>query len=174
MLIAKVNRYTNNNNKSCPKAKYKLTDVDSVAHLIQFMKSELRKDGYRPRRGLSNKLGGLISQYKQHFRRHAIDDYVQIQNRLLQLYDNTEDYGYIYFIGNLDQGCVKIGYSKKVNQRLRSLQTGSPIKLKIIKKIKGNRSKERKLHKRFAHLNKHGEWFNIDKELREYLHHDNY
>ena len=75
----------------------------------------------------------------------------------------------IYFIQNTQNKKIKIGYSKNPSNRLKSLQTGSPDKLKIIGKIDGNISFENKLHNKFHYLRRNGEWFVNGKELVDYI-----
>lgn len=54
---------------------------------------------------------------------------------------------------------LKIGLSDDPARRLRSLQVGSPVPLTLLAHVLGSREKERYLHRRFAHLRSHGEWF---------------
>lgn len=55
-------------------------------------------------------------------------------------------------------GPVKIGIATSPADRLRSLQTGSPYLLKIVAMFKGEQH-EWSLHKKYAALRLHGEWF---------------
>ena len=74
----------------------------------------------------------------------------------------------IYFI-KAENGLVKIGKSNKPLKRLGSLQTGSPIKLKIVKTVFGGIYLESLIHCYFSECRKHGEWFRPDYELRAFL-----
>jgi Meiotically up-regulated gene 113 len=72
----------------------------------------------------------------------------------------------IYFIGeigadNKPNGIVKIGYTDgdSAKDRLASLQSGNPRRLRILKEIKGDRDAERLLHELFAEWRLSGEWF---------------
>ena len=76
---------------------------------------------------------------------------------------------YIYFIQCTTTGFVKIGKSTNPKSRLKSLQCGSPTKLKLIKKIEGGIYLESILHEYFKHLHRHGEWFKYDGELKRFL-----
>lgn len=70
-----------------------------------------------------------------------------------------EESGYYYFIHAPDVGMVKIGYSIDPEERLLSLQIGSPCKLYLIAKYPGDVEDERALHARFSSYRSHGEWF---------------
>lgn len=69
----------------------------------------------------------------------------------------------IYFIGAvaLDDGTpVKVGYTTSdPRQRLRALQCGNSTKLEIKGLMPGDRDAERALHRYFAPVHVHGEWF---------------
>lgn len=76
----------------------------------------------------------------------------------------------IYFIQATDgTGPVKIGYSKEPSARIRDFQTVSAKPLQVIAIIPGNLMAEQRLHRRFAHLREHGEWFRVEDELLEFL-----
>ena len=74
----------------------------------------------------------------------------------------------IYFI-RAENGLVKIGKSNNPKNRLKTLQVGSPVKLKIIKVISGGINIEKLLHNYFKCIRKNGEWFRPDYELKEFL-----
>jgi predicted GIY-YIG superfamily endonuclease len=74
----------------------------------------------------------------------------------------------IYIIGGADKP-VKIGYAKNVNERLQSLQTGSPQELYVFDQfdrltLKEARAIERAVHKHFASKRLKGEWFDIGSD----------
>lgn len=75
----------------------------------------------------------------------------------------------IYFVQTADNQYVKIGYATDVQKRLGSLQTGSPQPLKLIGTQPGDQPVERKLHERFHHLRRQGEWFETAPALVEYI-----
>lgn len=64
----------------------------------------------------------------------------------------------IYFIGG-DMGLIKIGLARDPERRLRTLQCGSPIPLRILASGPGSARDERMYHARFASHRLHGEWF---------------
>ena len=71
---------------------------------------------------------------------------------------------FLYVIGG-DGPRQKIGFSKDVNRRLKSLQTGNPTVLKIhhTEPVPENRVRvlERKLHRELNHKRLKGEWFDL-------------
>ena len=84
---------------------------------------------------------------------------------------------YVYVIGP-DKGPIKIGFTNNLENRLRTIQTGNPERIKIhysieFKSEKDMRAAEKKIHKSLSHKRKKGEWFNIlpeDAKLElEYL-----
>jgi len=75
---------------------------------------------------------------------------------------------FTYFIQSENGGPIKIGYTRQdPNQRLKDLQTGSPVKLKLLGAIKGN--KEAMLHHKFIEERSHGEWFEPSTKLVDYM-----
>lgn len=79
----------------------------------------------------------------------------------------------IYFIQATDgTGPIKIGVAIYPQRRLIDLQAGCPVILKIIKTIEGEQSQELLLHKKFAHLRLHGEWFSPAEELLSFINSD--
>ncbi len=79
------------------------------------------------------------------------------------------NFGQIYFIQQGDNGAIKIGYSTNPEKRLQTLRTASPLPLRILKIIVGGKTKEKDLHRQFAHLQMDGEWFQSTPELLEYI-----
>jgi len=74
----------------------------------------------------------------------------------------------IYFI-QAPNGLFKIGKSNNPKSRLKHLQIGSPVPLKLRVTIEGGLYLEHILHIYFKHLRKHGEWFRPDYELKQFL-----
>jgi len=76
----------------------------------------------------------------------------------------------IYFILDEEANAVKIGIGKSPEARLEELQIGNPHKLKLIKVIENKTElTELHLHQLFSKDHLNGEWFNLSKELRDYL-----
>jgi hypothetical protein len=70
----------------------------------------------------------------------------------------------IYFIQSKQY--VKIGFSDNPESRLKELQTGSPVKLKLLGTMPGCFQTESELHKIFSHKRTNGEWFRYDGFLK--------
>jgi hypothetical protein len=73
----------------------------------------------------------------------------------------------VYFIEG--GGLIKIGVSECPDERLRELQRMSPVPLRMIKTIPGGHTVEKMLHKRFAAIRDHDEWFLDTRELRQFI-----
>lgn len=67
----------------------------------------------------------------------------------------------VYLIS--DGRYTKIGVSKNVGKRLKSLQTASPRRLYLVGQTPGSEALERQLHERFAPQRVHGEWFDLSE-----------
>lgn len=74
----------------------------------------------------------------------------------------------IYFITTGKH--IKIGYSADPVDRLHVLQTGNPLKLRLIVTMQGYFKTESGLHELFSHLRCKGEWFRYTDELKWYTH----
>jgi hypothetical protein len=57
----------------------------------------------------------------------------------------------------------KIGRAKDPNKRLKQLQTGSSIKLKLVHIFKGLGNKEKMLHEELRRWRLEGEWFSCNR-----------
>ena len=77
----------------------------------------------------------------------------------------------VYFVQSGD--FVKIGFSKAIESRLTSLQTGNPVALKLLTTVTGPASLERMFHDLFAAHRTSGEWFKA-KPVIEYLKKEHY
>ena len=83
---------------------------------------------------------------------------------------------YVYFIqafGERELVRIKIGKARDPDARLRDLQVGSPVKLKMLGKVKCRddshaRSIEKFAHSLFYKQRKRGEWFRLsEKHIRQ-------
>lgn len=70
---------------------------------------------------------------------------------------------FTYFV-MADDKKIKIGKSTDVEARIRSLQTSSPNKLRLVGMISGDF--ETSFHKRFADIRTNGEWFDFSDTVR--------
>lgn len=78
-----------------------------------------------------------------------------------------EQEGVVYFLAGGDK--VKIGKSKEPTERLRAIQSMSPIPLKFVGHVVGYTRTERRLHEKWSAKRSHGEWFHYDEELHEWI-----
>ena len=81
---------------------------------------------------------------------------------------------FIYFLLNKDSSAIKIGQTKNLEKRIRTLQTSSPAKLKLLKSLQVEGSEEalkqeQSLHQKFSPIKITGEWFKAEKELLDYI-----
>jgi len=70
---------------------------------------------------------------------------------------------YIYLIQSQEDGYYKIGVSKHPKKRIKELQTGNSSELKLIWSFESEYPHlvERALQRRYDHLRKEGEWFDL-------------
>lgn len=76
---------------------------------------------------------------------------------------------FVYFIQATVSGLVKIGSASDPGSRLRTLQTGSPERLRLLATMDGGEPFEREMHARFAADRSHGEWFYATPELLDLI-----
>jgi len=72
----------------------------------------------------------------------------------------------VYFVQQGDY--VKIGFTTKMENRLRDLQIGAPNELKLLTTVTGPRKTESKFHEFFRSSHHRGEWFDA-KPVIDYL-----
>lgn len=91
-------------------------------------------------------------------------------NRIIQLKTNPSP-GYVYLISAVGNGIFKIGKTKvSVLNRLRCLQTSSPVKLRYVYHayVENVDMTELELHRRFSLSRQVGEWFSLTQtEVKE-------
>jgi hypothetical protein len=75
----------------------------------------------------------------------------------------------IYFAQAGENGPVKIGYTENRDRRMREVQGMNGEVLTVLATLPGGRKREAELHRRFAHLRRHGEWFEPGPELMDYV-----
>jgi len=84
--------------------------------------------------------------------------------------------GWVYFIKSLvEDGPVKIGYSRTPDIRIQELQVASPhpLTLSAVWRSKDAKALESKLHRKFRSHKMNGEWFRPSPDLMkliEFLH----
>ena len=78
--------------------------------------------------------------------------------------DKADTMAQCYFIGS-DGGPVKIGYSVDVAGRFKSIQSCSPVPLRLLATVGGGEAREAAYHIQFASARLHGEWFSRTPEI---------
>jgi predicted GIY-YIG superfamily endonuclease len=70
---------------------------------------------------------------------------------------------HVYLIQSLENSYYKIGVSKDPQKRIKQLQTGNSSELKLIESYSSDFAHqiEKILHRRYSHLQKEGEWFDM-------------
>lgn len=75
----------------------------------------------------------------------------------------------VYFIQAGDGGPIKIGVTNDAAKRLRGLQTGCPVPVRLLATQPGDVQREAELHSVFDAHRQHGEWFFPASELLDYV-----
>jgi len=75
----------------------------------------------------------------------------------------------LYVIGQPGTSIVKIGVTRNVSSRLKSLQTGSPVPLAVLWWHPGSYDLEENLHAKFSEYRLAGEWFDFGVEEPDVL-----
>lgn len=74
----------------------------------------------------------------------------------------------VYIIASNQNDLVKIGYTNDFLGRLKALQIGSALKLRVIRLVAGGQRVERDFHAEFGCCRAHGEWFHFVPEMMAY------
>ena len=74
----------------------------------------------------------------------------------------------IYFITH-DDKYVKIGVAKNPSARIKELQTGNPVRLKLWLAFPGGLDEERLLHWWMYGQRVNGEWFELSEEFKCFI-----
>jgi hypothetical protein len=77
--------------------------------------------------------------------------------------------GKIYFIQAKSGGLIKIGFSIDLKRRLRTLQSHSPLPLKIVGSMDGSLEMEKEIHGKFNKTRERGEWFYPSEKLIKFI-----
>jgi hypothetical protein len=77
--------------------------------------------------------------------------------------------GWCYLYVIMGENVVKIGRATNPNERLRELQTGHHIPLKLVAAVPAHADLEAAVHKKFAHLKMSGEWFGLTDALANFI-----
>lgn len=75
----------------------------------------------------------------------------------------------LYFLAGA--GLIKIGISNGLTSRIRSIRNSSPVPLELIATWPATSFEERRLHRKFWKLRRHGEWFEDEGSIRAHIEH---
>lgn len=75
----------------------------------------------------------------------------------------------IYFIKQIEDSIVKIGFTNNIKHRLATIQTNNPRKLEIILLLDGDHEYELFLHNKFAEDRSHNEWFFMSDNIKKFI-----
>lgn len=80
--------------------------------------------------------------------------------------------GYVYLVKDTVNNTYKIGVSKDINKRLKTLQTGNSSNLELILSFKAEHPYrlESMLHRKFAEYRERNEWFKLPKDIVDSFH----
>jgi hypothetical protein len=70
----------------------------------------------------------------------------------------------VYVLGTPGSNTVKIGRTTNLTKRLADIQRMSPVPLAALWHCPGNHELETRLHRQFANLRSHGEWFTFRRD----------
>jgi len=78
---------------------------------------------------------------------------------------------YIYFLEDIENKIVKIGFSKDPETRLKTLQGSYPFPTRVLGLTYGNITRENEIHKYFEtfRVRSRSEWFYLTDEVREMI-----
>lgn len=71
----------------------------------------------------------------------------------------------VYFLRDLQSGCIKIGNTTDLRSRLGKLDCGSPTPHELLIWVHGDRATEMSLHRLFAYARVRHEWYQPDAGL---------
>lgn len=77
--------------------------------------------------------------------------------------------GYVYFLLARAVSRVKIGRTINIDRRFAEVRLISPIPLEMVGYVEGGAKMEARLHRQWAHLRHHGEWFTATPDLMSQL-----
>lgn len=85
--------------------------------------------------------------------------------------DLNEPSGFVYFLLGYRSDTIKIGYGADFRARISSVRCHSPEPLILPGVIECANAKvrEREVHGQFAHLHRHGEWFDAADDLLRFI-----
>lgn len=78
--------------------------------------------------------------------------------------------GYVYFMHDEDAGLLKIGFTRDLPRRLRTVRSASGRDVKLLGWIIGTTADETRLHRKFSARRERGEWFRATQAVLRHVH----
>ena len=78
-------------------------------------------------------------------------------------------WSFVYFIGGIARGPIKIGTSACPELRLKTLQTGYPYRLAVLASFAGGEEEEEATHQLLVEHKLEGEWFRRSAEILQFI-----
>jgi len=78
-------------------------------------------------------------------------------------------WSFVYFIGGIKRGPIKIGVSACPELRLKALQTGYPHRLAVLASFAGGEEEEEAVHWLLVEHKLEGEWFRRSAEILQFI-----
>ena len=108
----------------------------------------------------------ILNRYLSMIDDNYFNDYTKLPKYLQREYEYADGL-FVYFFANIEMGFCKIGCSKNVYERIKSINCSTPYEVKIISVIRGNYKLEKELHDKFSEYRLNGEWFKYDGKLKQ-------
>lgn len=64
---------------------------------------------------------------------------------------------------------VKIGFTDNIKQRISHLQGFTPVKLNLLRLVKGSYDDEQNIHAKFKQHHRNGEWYYVHQDILNYF-----
>ena len=77
--------------------------------------------------------------------------------------------GWVYFVVGIGTGLVKIGFSADPDARFATLKQQAAVTYRLVTAVPGTMATEKELHARFKAKHSHGEWFQYDEEMYQFV-----
>lgn len=90
-----------------------------------------------------------------------------LQDRFRRGHQTAEPEKELYFLAGA--GLIKIGITTNLVSRVRAIRNSSPIPLELLAIKPSTGFQEALTHEKFKHLRRHGEWFEDNGEIREWI-----
>ena len=116
-------------------------------------------------------LVAMLSEVKKHksYARRRLEEFMKKEKIAtdIEIPENAD--GFIYFVQEKLSKKIKVGYSKKIEQRLIDLNLSNPNGLEVLCIISGNFEIESAIHHRLRKFNACGEWFYSHDEVYRFI-----